>query len=235
MKSKQTALVTGANRGIGREIARQLATRGVHVYVTARTLQSAQRACDELRTAANDLDLTPLELDVCLAGDINQAVSEIERRSGKLDILINNAGIFIDRHMNILELDQNTFQLTMETNLYGPLRLSQACFPLLCQSPAGRIINLSSGLGAILDMGPGFTAYSVSKTALNALTIKLAAEFQPYGILVNCMCPGWVKTEMGGVGASRSVEQGADTAVWLALDQSELTGCFFHERQQRHW
>ncbi len=228
-----TAVVTGANRGIGFEIVRQLAQRGVHVVLTARDEQAAAKAAATLQ--AEMLSVSHHPLDVTSQLSVDRLVDTLQTQIGTLDILINNAGIFPDRHLGLLDLDLNTFQQTMDTNLYGPFRLVKALLPLMQKSPAGRIVNISSGLGALEDMGPGFIAYSVSKTALNALTVKMAYDLLPYGIVVNCMCPGWVRTEMGGAEAPRTVEQGADTAIYLALEDVGVSGCFFSERKIRHW
>jgi short-subunit dehydrogenase len=233
MTPHKTAVVSGSNRGIGLEIARQLALRGVEVMITARDATAAEKTCAELTDEG--LNVHACQLDVTSEKSILNLSEAVEQQWNQLDILVNNAGIFIDRSFGVMNIELDAVRATMETNLYGPLRLSQALFPLMKKSASPRIINLSSGLGALHDMGAGYVAYSISKTALNALTRKLSGELQSYGFLVNSMCPGWVQTEMGGPGATRSVEQGADTAVWLALDAVNQTGCFFRDRQIREW
>jgi NAD(P)-dependent dehydrogenase (short-subunit alcohol dehydrogenase family) len=227
------ALVTGANRGIGKEIVRQLARRGVRVMLTARDEQKGRDACRELQDEGLTVDFCKLE--VTSEKDIAALVASITSRWGRLDVLINNAGILIDHDDGILNLDLTVFRTTMETNLYAKLRMSQALFPFLKMSNCARIINLSSGLGLLRGMGAGDVAYSVSKTALNALTIKLNAEFRAHGILVHAMCPGWTQTDMGGPRAWRTVEQAADTAVWLAMEYDGPGGCFFQDRKPIEW
>jgi NAD(P)-dependent dehydrogenase (short-subunit alcohol dehydrogenase family) len=234
LNTSKKAIVTGANRGIGNEIVRQLARRGVQVVLTARDTKAGIAAVEAFR--ADGLDVSFAQLDVTAESSIVEFSKQIAEQWDTVDILVNNAGVFLDRNRGVLNLELDTFRATMETNLYGPMRLVQVLFPFLKKSADGRIVNMSSGLGALADMGAGYVAYSLSKTALNALTIKMAAELKPHRILVNSMCPGWVKTEMGGPGATRTVEQGADTAVWLALDEiGGQSGLFFRDRQPRHW
>src|SRR5262249_21641860 len=153
------------------------------------------------------------------------------------DVLINNAGVMLDpRGSHVLDSKEKTWHDTLAVNLFGPLLLTQALVPLMRKNGYGRIVNVSSAQGQLSDMGPGTPAYRVSKTALNALTRTLAAELHASGILVNAMCPGWVKTDMGGQGAPRTVEQGADTAVWLAtLPDGGPTGGFFRDRKPIPW
>ena len=236
MSDVKIAVVTGGNRGIGLEICRQLAQRpDLHVVLTARSMEKAQAAAAILV----GLNVSAQVLDVCDSDSVAAFTSWSEQRFGGIDILINNAGVLLDyqrREASVFALRPETLQATLATNLYGPLSLCQALIPRMKKRNYGRVVNLSSGMGQLSDMGGGAAAYRLSKTALNALTRILAAELQDSPVLVNAMCPGWVKTEMGGAQAPRSVEQGADTAVWLAtLPDDGPRGLFFRDRTPIDW
>jgi len=233
---KRVAVVTGANRGIGFEICRQLARRGdIRVVLTSRDQTKGKAAVRKL--AKEGLEADCHRLDVTDARSVAAIVAYLEKEYGRADILVNNAGIMIDpTGSRVLTSVIENYRATLETNFFGPLRLCQALVPLMRKNGHGRIINVSSGQGQLSDMGVGTPAYRVSKTALNALTCTLASELAGSGILVNSMCPGWVRTDMGGATAPRSVEQGADTAVWLAtLPDDGPTGGFFRDRKPIPW
>lgn len=226
-------VVTGGNRGIGLEICRQLADRGAQVILTARNIKSGEAAASQLAHGGKSVQFHPL--DVTDAASVKKLRDFLERSFGRLDVLINNAGILVDREGSGLEVNLATVRETLETNALAPLHLAQALAPLLRKSKAGRIINVSSGMGSLSEMGGGYAAYRISKAALNAVTGILAAELSA-AVAVNSMCPGWVKTDMGGANAEREVKQGADTAVWLALDTpQELTGKFLRDRKVIPW
>jgi NAD(P)-dependent dehydrogenase (short-subunit alcohol dehydrogenase family) len=234
-EKQKVAVVTGANRGIGLEIARQLAEKGVHVVMTARDRKKGEAAAQALRARKLDVEFMPL--DVIVPGTIAALAAALEQKFGGVDILVNNAGILPDpKGAKVMTEDVDTFRAALETNTLGPLTLAQALAPLMKKRGGGRIVNLSSGLGQLQDMASGTPAYRMSKTALNALTRMLAAELAEHHIKVNSMCPGWVRTDMGGENATRSVEEGADTAVWLALlPASGPTGGFFRDRKPIPW
>lgn len=218
------ALVTGANRGIGREVCRQLAARGHDVLLAARSAEAAERA-------AKEVGATPLRLDVTSADDIARAASEI----GRLDVLVNNAAITYDTWQRASTADLAVVREAAETNLYGPWRLTQALLPLLRRSPHGRIVNVSSEAASLTNMGGGTPAYTASKVALNALTRMFAAELRADGVLVNAVCPGWVATDMGGPGG-RPVADGAASVVWAAtLPDDGPTGGFFRDGRPLPW
>ncbi len=177
--------------------------------------------------------ILPFKLEVTSKKDANNATRFIENEYGTLDVLINNAGITVNSKGS-LEVDLEDVRQVMETNFYGAWLITQVMLPLLKKSAAGHIINMSSGMGALGDLTGGYAGYRMSKLALNGLTILLANELKG-SIKVNAMCPGWVRTDMGGPGATRSIEQGADTAVWLATSAQIPTGKFFRDRQQIDW
>jgi NAD(P)-dependent dehydrogenase (short-subunit alcohol dehydrogenase family) len=227
----RVALVSGANRGIGREIARQLAEdHGFVVVAGARDPDAAERTASELAG-----DVIGAQLDVADQASVDQLRERVEEEPGRLDVLVNNAGVYGD-HDGVGEYDLDRAHEVVETDLFGPWRLTQAMLPLLRAGGHGRIVNVSSGAGQLSDMYGGRAAYRVSKAGLNALTRILANDEGGAGILTNSMCPGWVRTDMGGEGATRSVEEGADTAVWLAtLPDDGPNGGFFRDRQPIPW
>ena len=234
MTAERIALVTGGNRGIGFEICRQLAPLGFTVLLGARDEAAARAAAGKL--SDDDLSVLPKTLDVTSDESVDQVVGEIERDFGRLDVLVNNAGIFVDKDGKAETIDLDRARRTMETNLYGPIRLCQAVLPMMRRQRYGRIVNLASELGSLADMGSLYPAYRMSKTALNSYTRILASELEGTGILVNSMCPGWVKTEMGGPNAVREIEESADTALWLAtLPDDGPTGGFFKDRDPMPW
>jgi len=229
----KTALVTGAAKGIGYETARQLAKRGFRVFLTARDRQAGEAAAARLAGLAGPVEF--VHLDVADAAGVGHAAAEIAHRTDALDVLVNNAGIILDGDDAIATVALPVVRKTLETNTLGPLAVAQAFLPLLQASRHPRVINVSSGGGQLSEgMGTWSPAYCLSKTALNAVTALLAAALP--GIAVNAVCPGWVRTDMGGEGAPRSVEEGADTIVWLATKASpEQTGFFWRDRQVIPW
>jgi NAD(P)-dependent dehydrogenase (short-subunit alcohol dehydrogenase family) len=234
MQRGRVALVTGASRGIGLAIVKELARRGLTIILTARDEKKGRDACCCARREG--LDAVFHELDVREAGSIRDAVGFAERRFGRLDVLVNNAAISTDPHETALGVDAGEFRKTFETNLMGPLQLCQAAVPLMKTNGYGRIVNVSSARGAFHALTRDNAAYRVSKAALNALTCILADELNTSNVLVNAVAPGWVRTHMGGIRAPRSVEQGADTAVWLAtLPDDGPRGGFFKDREEQPW
>jgi NAD(P)-dependent dehydrogenase (short-subunit alcohol dehydrogenase family) len=229
------AVVTGGNKGIGFEICRQLAKRGVNVVLTARNARRGAAAANKLQGQGLNVIFHPL--DVTAPDQVRALARYLDTALGRCDVLINNAGIALDRYsLSVLDTPARLFQDTLDTNFYGPLRLCQALMPMMLRRRYGRVVNLSSGLGQLEDMEDGSAAYRVSKTALNALTRMAAAAAGDRNVLVNSMCPGWVRTDMGGPNAARGVEKGAETAVWLAtLADGGPTGGFFRDRKRIPW
>ena len=225
-----TALVTGGNRGIGTEVARQLAALEHHVLIGSRSAANAQPVLDEITAAGGTA--TIVELDISDPASITTAAAQIDSIGG-IDVLVNNAAITYDTWQSAIEADLTTVREALDTNLFGTWQLTMAMADHLRASPHGRIVNVSSGAGALADMGGGLPAYRVSKVALSALTRMWAAELP--GVLVNAVCPGWVATDMGGAGG-RPVSDGAAGVVWAAtLPDEGPTSGFFRDRQAIEW
>ncbi|MEM9512844.1 MAG: SDR family NAD(P)-dependent oxidoreductase [Cyanobacteria bacterium P01_E01_bin.48] len=221
-------LVTGGNRGIGFAIASGLLELGCEVIISARSLDRAKQAAELLPEAA-----IPIALDTSDDRTIEHAAETLGQSFDRLDVLINNAGVYPDENINILTISREVLDVGMQINTFGTIRLIQACLPLLEKSQDARIINVSSGMGALDGLTTTAPSYCLSKLALNGTTLMLAQSLSSKGIVVNAMCPGWVKTDMGGASAPRSPEQGADTAIWLATEAPRAkTGKFWRDREE---
>jgi NAD(P)-dependent dehydrogenase (short-subunit alcohol dehydrogenase family) len=240
--NRRVALVTGANKGIGFEVARQLRREGFHVFLGARDEQTGKAAADKLnKEAGSDLvtrhmsPVTCLLIDISKPQSIQRAATEFGKQSDRLDALINNAGIALDDDKEILTPTPETFETTLRTNTLGALLVSQAFVPFLKKSGAPRIVNVSSTGGQLDGGADGWSpAYCISKTALNGVTSQLAAALPNFA--VNSVCPGWVRTDMGGSNATRSVAEGASGVVWLAVDAPQnQSGKFFKDRKVIPW
>lgn len=234
---KKIALITGANKGIGLEIGRQLGHQGIIVLLGARDMSKAENAAKQLRE--ENIEAYPVELDVTNPAHIQKVVAKIEKEYGKLDILVNNAGIYLDHEGNNTDVMRRTF----DVNIFGAHALTEALLYLLKASPEGRIVNQSSILGSIStiltnDMyaGAAVPAYTVSKAAMNAWTAQLSITLRGTNLKVNACHPGWVKTDMGGQGALLEIHEGAETAVYLAtLPPDGPSGGFFHKTESLPW
>jgi NAD(P)-dependent dehydrogenase (short-subunit alcohol dehydrogenase family) len=228
------ALITGGNRGIGFETAKQLARRGLHVVIAARDSSQGHAAVQHIRGAMGAA--TFLSLDVSSSESIRNAASNFAAIADQLDVLINNAGVYPDQAVTISTIPRQQMIDTLQTNTLGPLEVTQAFLPYLRKARTPRVINVSSGYGQLDGLSADVPSYCLSKLALNGVTVMLADALRSDRIAVNSMCPGWVRTDMGGPSATRSVEEGADTAVWLADEASpELSGRFFRDRQEISW
>lgn len=231
MAEKQIALVTGANRGIGLEVCRQLAQRGYTVILGARDQAKGEAAAQSLK----GLDVRACQLDVTDTASIEAARDQLARDVGRLDVLVNNAAILYDTWQHALNADLNVVREALETNTFGAWQMCQAFVPLLRRSSHPRIVNVSSEAGSLASMGAGTPAYNISKVALNALTRMLAADLRADRILVNAVCPGWVATDMGGAGG-RPVAEGAASVLWaVLLPDNGPTGGFFRDGKPLAW
>jgi NAD(P)-dependent dehydrogenase (short-subunit alcohol dehydrogenase family) len=237
---RKIALISGANRGLGFQISRQLAQQGIKVVMGIRDVVKGQAAVNHLQQ--DGLDVEPQYLDVTDTESIEAIRVYIDKTYGKLDILINNAGVCLDSGQNPSEVSLNAIRQTLETNFIGAVAITQALLPLIRESEAGRIVNVSSGRGSLTQHSDPnchyakTLAYNSSKTALNAFTVMLAAELKDTTIKVNSADPDWCRTDMGTESAIHSVEEGADTPVWLAtLSLNGFTGGFFNSRNPIPW
>jgi NAD(P)-dependent dehydrogenase (short-subunit alcohol dehydrogenase family) len=228
-KNKKTVLITGANKGIGFETARQLGTIGFEVFLTARNKGNGETAATKLRRKSMDCKF--IQMDVSDISTIRRAYEVLSKSIEHLDVLINNAGI-MPSSSGLLDTSPADMHNIINTNTLGPLFVAQTFLPLMKEG--GRIINVSSSLGKLSGRASDYaSAYSISKTALNAVTLKLSAALKEKGIAVNSVCPGWVRTDMGGKNAERPVEKGAETIVWLAVEAPhDLTGKFIRDMKE---
>lgn len=225
------ALITGAYRGIGLEAARQIAKDGFHVWIAARKAEEGEGAAKQLRDEG--LEASFVELDVTDEGSIQSAVQTVRGHSEVLDVLVNNAAISPREDWNIATVPAATFHETLETNAIGPLLVTQAFWPLLQKSESPRVVNVSSSLGRLYDMGAEYPAYSPTKTLLNAITRQFAGLGDH--VSVNSVCPGWVRTELGGQEAPRSVEQGAVIITKLATMDGPPSGKYLDDNGEIGW
>ena len=239
-RRQRIALVTGANKGIGFETVRQLRRENFDVFLGARDEKAGRAAAEKLNKEDSDkgytgFAVTFLKIDIADPKSIKSAAEEFGKQSDRLDALVNNAGILLDDDKEILSATSKIFETTLRTNSLGALLVSQAFVPFLKKSDAPRIVNVSSGGGQLTDGADGWApSYCISKTALNGVTVQLAAALPNFA--VNSVCPGWVRTDMGGSNATRSVAEGASGIVWLACDAPQKeTGKFFRDRKIIPW
>jgi len=238
MNQKPVAVVTGGNRGMGLTTCQALAEKGFHVLLASRNLQSGKSVAKNLTNQG--LSVEAVKLEMTSQFDIENLASYLRDTHGRVDVLVNNAGVLIDGDLNnstsICEVEAEVIRESLEVNTIAPMMLIKALLPLMRQAGTGRIINISSGMGQLSDMGGQHPGYRISKTALNAVAAIFAAELDGSGISINVVCPGWVQTDMGGSNADRSPEQGVDCAVWLATSaDTNLSGGFYRDRQLIDW
>jgi NAD(P)-dependent dehydrogenase (short-subunit alcohol dehydrogenase family) len=228
------ALVTGSNKGLGKGVSSLLLKEGCQVIMTSRNFEKGQMVYSELSRNNSKVDYH--QLDISNLESIRKAIAYVDSKYGKLDILINNAAINYDQWHNALNADLDECRNTIEVNLFGQWMMIQEAYPLLKRSSSGRIVNVSSGAGALGGEEAGTPAYSISKAALNMLTIKVSHLAKKDRILANSVCPGWVKTDMGGSQAPRSIKEGAESIIWAALLPDDgPTGGFFRDGKRIEW
>ena len=230
----RVALVTGANRGLGLETSRQLLAQGLKVVLSGRDEGALDRAAATLGSRGDRV--MTVRMDVVDGGSIKAAQVAVERGFGRVDVVVNNAGVLIAEHGEVLSIPSEAYRRTFETNVFGVIEVCRAFAPAMARAGYGRIVNVSSGAGQLATMSTYAPAYSMSKTALNAFTRILAHTYRAKGVLVNAVDPGWVRTDMGGPSAPRSPREGADTIAWLAtLPDDGPSGGFFHDRRVIEW
>jgi len=237
MNEKPVAVVTGGNRGMGLPSCRALAEVGFHVLLASRELEAGKQAAQSL--CEEGLSVEGVKLEMTSQADIDALASYLRDTHGRVDVLINNAGILIGglgHPSGICDADVEVIRNSLEVNTIGPIMLTSALLPLMRQASSGRIVNISSGMGQLTGMGGMHPGYRISKCALNAVTRIFAAELEDTNITVNAVCPGWVRTDMGGTNADRRLEQGIDTAIWLATsaDASD-SGGYYRDRKLIDW
>jgi NAD(P)-dependent dehydrogenase (short-subunit alcohol dehydrogenase family) len=231
MENGRVALVSGGNRGIGLEVCRQLAERGITVVMGSRDAEQGREAASGLPDG-----VVVHQLDVADTESVERLARSVEEEFGRLDILVNNAAISNDEGQSGADANLDRVKEALEANLFGAWRLCEVAIPMMRRIGYGRIVNVSTGLASLEDMGGGSPGYRVSKTALNVLTRILASELRGSGILVNAVNPGWVQTDMGGSSATRTVEEGAEALVWAAtLPNNGPNGGFFRDREPVAW
>ncbi|PPK86029.1 short-subunit dehydrogenase [Neolewinella xylanilytica] len=227
------AVVSGANRGLGKEVVRQLARKEMRVILTSRT-EHGKEVADAFRDQR--LDVMYHQLDVADGQSIAEFTEYLREEHGTIDILVNNAGIHYDTYQNTLNADFGVVQEAFTVNTLGPWRLSKALYPLIRKGGGGRIVNVSSSSGSFVESWPGTPAYAITKVGLNMLTLKMAADMADDKILVNAVCPGWARTDMGGAEAPRSAEEGAASIVWaVTIPDDGPTGGFFQDGNPVSW
>ena len=234
MNHQKTAVVTGANRGLGLETCRQLARKGYQVILTSRDPGDGGRAAEMLNIEGAQVTYHPL--DVTSADSIQRLYEFVSRKYGAADILVNNAGVYLNEDRNVLQVSMEVMELTLQTNTLGALRLCQVFIPEMVEQNYGRVVNVSSRMGEIRGMSRHNASYRLSKLALNGLTLMLADAVHGKNVLVNAVCPGWVRTDMGGPGAPRSLATGAESIVWAAtLPDGGPNGGFFRDGKVIDW
>jgi NAD(P)-dependent dehydrogenase (short-subunit alcohol dehydrogenase family) len=238
-RRQRIALVTGANKGIGFETARQLLREGFRVFLGARDEKAGKAAAEKLKSeagrAVDKASVSFLKIDISDPDSVRAAAEEFGKQSDRLDALVNNAGILLDDDKDVLNCTPEIFEATLRTNSLGALLVAQVFVPFVKKSDAPRIVNVSSGGGQLTDGADGWApAYCISKTALNGVTVQLAAALPNFA--VNSVCPGWVRTDMGGAGATRSVAEGASGIVWLVAEAPQSqTAKFWRDRKVIPW
>jgi len=228
---KNYIVVTGASRGLGKELSKQLAKLGYYIVLTARNEKTGKKVMQEILEYSPKSTLLFHQLDVADEKSIDKFIKFIEKEKIPVDVLVNNAGIVESRN-STLETSKKEMQKSMDTNFYGPLLLSQKLVGLLNESGNGKIINVSSGMGSFSELLGGYAGYRISKMALNGLTAIMAKDLASKKVKVFSVCPGWVKTDMGGAAAPRSLQQGIDSVKWLITKNDGVSGNFYRDKKK---
>lgn len=231
---KKVVFITGGNRGLGKEVARQLALKSFHILLSARDYKKAKKTAEEITKQTGNENIFPFKMDLTSSRDFHTIATEVMAYIEHIDVLINNAGVLMNAD-SIEKLSRETLEKTMESNFYGPLFLTQKLLPLIKKSKDGRIINVSSGMGSLDSMEAGHAAYRISKTSLNGFTATLAAELEKDKIKVMSVCPGWVQTDMGGKDAIRNIETGGKSISQLAWKDGLESGKFYRDGRIISW
>ena len=232
--TKRIAIITGANRGIGFETCRQVNQLGYLTILTSRDDRKGLTALEALSQEGGELFFH--HLDVADLESIRKLATYVEDNFMRCDVLVNNAGVYLDRGKSVFDVSLEVLKETVETNFYGALNMCRAFVPFMRKNNYGRIVNVSSGMGSIATMGGYSAAYKLSKLIMNGMTRIMAGEIKDLNIKINTMAPGWVRSDMGGPSAPRSLAQGADTIIWLATLQDDgPTGGFFEDRKPVPW
>ena len=234
-QNNPVAVVTGGNRGIGFEICKELSNIGCSVILTSRNVEQGKQAVAKLND--DNKNVVYHKLDVTNSKDIESLRNWVLNKYGRVDILINNAGIYIDEGISVFKVDESIVKETLETNFFGAFKICRALVPIMRKNGYGRILNISSGYGAMSEMAGYHAAYRISKAALNALTLIMADELSGGDIRVNAVCPGWVSTDMGGKMAPVSAEKAAKDIVHVVMMDKEQvsTGTFFRYKKPIAW
>jgi NAD(P)-dependent dehydrogenase (short-subunit alcohol dehydrogenase family) len=232
--ANKVVFITGANRGLGKEVARQLALKSFHVLLSAREYKKAKKAAEFIIKQTGNKNIIPFKMDLTSSRDLHTIATEIKNKFEHIDVLINNAGVLLNADP-IENLSRDILEKTMESNFYGPLLLTQKLLPLIKKSKDGRVINVSSGMGSLDSMDAGHAAYRISKTSLNGFTATLAAELEKDKIKVMSVCPGWVQTDMGGKDAIREIETGGKSISQLAWKDGLESGKFYRDGRIISW
>lgn len=228
---KNYIVITGASRGLGKELSKQLAKLGYNILITARDERMGKKVLYEIEEYSPKVSILFHKLDVSDEKSIVRFTDYLIKHKIEVNVLVNNAGI-VESNKSTLDTSKKEIQKSLDTNFFGPLLLSQKIIPFLEKTGNGKIINVSSGMGSFKELSGGYAAYRISKLALNSLTAIMSKDLVGKNVKVFSVCPGWVKTDMGGAAAPRSLQQGVDSIKWLITKNEGVTGRFYRDKKQ---